>query len=69
MENRIKISDGLITEYYEEYRSSVFFYISRRIENQNDAEDLTQDAFLRLLEVFPFYDSAESVERLPASLL
>ena len=50
MENRIKISDGLITEYYEEYRSSVFFYISRRIENQDDAEDLTQDAFLRLLE-------------------
>ena len=50
MENRIKLSDRLITEYYEEYRQSVFFYICRRIENRSDAEDLTQDAFLRLLE-------------------
>lgn len=50
MENRIKLSDRLITEYYEEYRQSVFFYICRRIENRSDAEDLIQDAFLRLLE-------------------
>ena len=50
MENRIKLSDRLITEYYEEYRQFVFFYICRRIDNQDDAEDLTQDAFLRLLE-------------------
>lgn len=50
MENRIKLSDRLITEYYEEYRQSVFFYICRCIENRSDAEDLTQDAFLRLLE-------------------
>lgn len=41
MENRIKLSDRLITEYYEEYRQSVFFYICRRIENRSDAEDLT----------------------------
>ena len=47
MENRIKLSDRLITEYYEEYRQSVFFYICRRIENRSDAEDLIQDAFLR----------------------
>ena len=50
MENRMKLSDRLITEYYEECRQSVFFYICRRIENRDDAEDLTQDAFLRLLE-------------------
>ena len=50
MENRMKLSDRLITEYYEEYRQSVFFYICRRIENRSDAEDLIQDAFLRLLE-------------------
>ena len=50
MENRMKLSDRLITEYYEEYRQSVFFYINRRIEDKDDAEDLTQDAFLRLLE-------------------
>ncbi len=55
MENRIKLSDRLITEYYEEYRQSVFFYICRRIENRSDAEDLTQDAFLRLpLKYFIF---------------
>lgn len=50
MENRIKLSDRLITEYYEEYRRIVFFYICRRIDDRDDAEDLTQDAFLRLLE-------------------
>ena len=50
MENRIKMSDQLITEYYEEYRRIVFFYICRRIDDRDDAEDLTQDAFLRLLE-------------------
>ena len=46
MENHMKLSDRLITEYYEECRQSVFFYICRRIENRDDAEDLTQDAFL-----------------------
>ena len=50
MKNRIKMSDQLITEYYEEYRRIVFFYICRRIDDRDDAEDLTQDAFLRLLE-------------------
>lgn len=50
MENRMKISNQLITEYYEEYRPVVFFYICRRIGDKDEAEDLTQDAFLRLLD-------------------
>ena len=50
MENRTEKSDRLIAEYYEEHRSSIFFYIYRRINDEGDAEDLVQDAFLRLLE-------------------
>ena len=50
MENRTEKSDRMITEYYEEHRSSIFFYIYRRINDEADAEDLVQDAFLRLLE-------------------
>ena len=50
MENRTEKSDRLIAEYYEEHRSSIFFYIYRCINDEGDAEDLVQDAFLRLLE-------------------
>ena len=46
MENRTEKSDRLIAEYYEEHRSSIFFYIYRRINDEGDAEDLVQDDFL-----------------------
>ena len=35
MENRIKLSDRLITEYYEEYRQSVFFYMAESTSECN----------------------------------
>lgn len=40
----------LITEAYQNYRKPVFLYFLSRIEREEDAEDLAQDVFLRLLE-------------------
>lgn len=44
------MNNYLITEAYKNYRKNVFLYFSSRIEHSEDAEDLTQDVFLRLLE-------------------
>ncbi len=40
----------LIAECYTEYHRSVFLYIYHRIGCLQDAEDLSQDVFLRLLD-------------------
>lgn len=50
MENQTKTSHQLVTEAYEAYRKIVMLYIYRKIDSWDDAEDLTQDAFLRLLD-------------------
>lgn len=44
------MNDYLITEAYGNYRNAVFRYFSSRINREEDAEDLAQDVFLRLME-------------------
>lgn len=39
----------IIIEAYQKYRMPIYHYISRRLKCKIDAEDLTQDAFLRLI--------------------
>lgn len=50
MKDQAKTSYQLVAESYERYRQSVFFYIYKKVNNKEDAEDLTQDSFLRLLD-------------------
>lgn len=40
----------LVADAFSSYRSQLFNYISYKIENKEDAEDLVQDTFVRLLE-------------------
>ena len=43
-------SPQLIADSYERYRSSVYLYIYRKVNNKEEAEDLSQDVFeLRFL--------------------
>lgn len=50
MKDQANLSYQLITEAYEKYRQTVFFYIYKKVNNREEAEDLTQDTFLRLLD-------------------
>lgn len=50
MENAQKNSQQLVTAAYEEYRLPVLRYICHKIGSQDEAEDMTQDTFLRLMD-------------------
>lgn len=43
-------SPQLIADSYERYRSSVYLYIYRKVNNKEEAEDLSQDVFVRLMD-------------------
>ena len=40
----------LIADSYVSYHSQVYLYILRKVNCQKEAEDLSQDVFLRLME-------------------
>lgn len=50
MDAQPNISCDSFTEFYNEYRDSIQTYIACRIPHKHDAEDLTQDVFIRLLD-------------------
>ncbi len=50
MKDQAMTTYQLITDAYEKYRHSVFFYIYKKVNDKEEAEDLTQDTFLRLLD-------------------
>lgn len=50
MENAIDKSQSIIVDSYIEYYSRIVDFISYRINNHCEAEDLAQDVFVRLLE-------------------
>lgn len=50
METTINSSDNIITRSYEEYHQVILNYITYRITHRYEAEDLTQDVFVRLLD-------------------
>ena len=50
MENAIDKIQSLIIDSYKKYYSHVVDYITYRINNRCEAEDLAQDVFVRLLE-------------------
>ena len=50
METTANTSDNIITRSYEEYYQVILTYITYRITHRYEAEDLTQDVFIRLLD-------------------
>lgn len=50
MENRANSANQLIAEAYQHHCRSVFLYIFYKIGKEEDAKDLCQDVFLRLLD-------------------
>lgn len=50
MKNIQENSQQLMTEAYREYKQPVFLYLYRKIGNKEEAEDMMQEAFLRLLD-------------------
>lgn len=50
MKNIAEKTSELIVRSYEELRPQVCRYIRSRINDEDDAEDLTQDVFLRLMD-------------------
>ncbi len=50
MKNITMKSAQLITDSYKNYHHSVYLYIFNKIGNKEDAEDLAQDVYLRLMD-------------------
>ena len=50
METIANTYDDIITRSYEEYYQVILTYITYRITHRYEAEDLTQDVFVRLLD-------------------
>ncbi len=50
MEDNMENSFSLIATAFGDYRQQLLRYVCYRINNQDDAEDLVQDTFVRLLE-------------------
>lgn len=50
MENSTMTTSQLITDSYELYHRQVYLYIYYKVNNQEEAEDISQDVFLRLME-------------------
>ena len=70
----------LIADSYTSYHRSVYLYICYRINNKEEAEDIAQDVFLRLMDYkqmlrpdtvkfFHLHHIPQSGERLPAPSL
>lgn len=50
MKNETPTSAQLIADFYTDNHRSIYLYIYYRIGNQEEAEDLSQDVFLRLMD-------------------
>ena len=50
MDTTTNTSDNIITNSYKEYYQVILTYITYRITHRYEAEDLTQDVFVRLME-------------------
>ncbi|MDH6342653.1 RNA polymerase sigma-70 factor (family 1) [Parabacteroides sp. PFB2-12] len=50
MGNTINHSDTLLATIYEKYHADILHYIRYRITHKYEAEDLTQDVFMRLMD-------------------
>lgn len=48
--------DQQIDEIYQKYHQDVFYFLLYFVGDPNEAEDLTQDVFIKLLKSLPRYD-------------
>lgn len=49
MKNHSDTPHSLMADFYNQYHHSVFLYVYYRIKNKEEAEDISQDVFLRLM--------------------
>lgn len=50
MESIKILKSDLIENSYKEFRQSLYIYICKAVENDDEAEDMVQDVFLKLIE-------------------
>lgn len=50
MENSMMTTSQLIADSYVSYHNQVYLYILHKVNCREEAEDLSQDVFLRLME-------------------
>ena len=54
------LDEATFTQYYEEYIPQIFAYVSRRIKNRDDVEDLVSMIFLKVVEQRDHFDPAKA---------
>jgi len=59
--SKISIDAGLIKEIYKTYYKRVYNYISYRINNHHDTEDLVSQVFERIIHKYSTYDPKRSL--------
>ncbi len=55
-----KKDETAFSQLYEKYLPKIFAYVTRRIGNRHEAEDLTSNIFVRVLENMKNFDSTKS---------
>lgn len=52
---------SILAEFYQQTYPKLFAYISSRIDNPKDAEEIIQDTYLSFVDSFPLYRSQSSL--------
>lgn len=52
MSNNINMRDKLVQEFVNDYMEKIFYFCLKKTSNQFEAEDLTQDITLNVIDSF-----------------
>ena len=54
-------------EIYAEYHNKVLSYVRARVHDPHEAEDITSDVFIKVMQAYENYDSEKATATLPGS--